>query len=131
MVNNRKSNGNLVQFQRKKSSTCITSEASQIVSNQEYDMRRNEINQINNNHFTTLSRQNSSTNYDMDVDLKESILEIIDDFDDDTDDDTDDEFVLKEPPKIYTSLISEIVHFILNERSSKRSLSILVLSILK
>ena len=52
MVNNRKSNGNLVQFQRKKSSTCITSEASQIVSNQEYDMRRNEINQINNNHFT-------------------------------------------------------------------------------
>ena len=81
MVNNRKSNGNLVQFQRKKSSTCITSEASQIVSNQEYDMRRNEINQINNNHFTTLSRQNSSTNYDMDVDLKESILEIIDDFD--------------------------------------------------
>jgi hypothetical protein len=131
MVNNRKSNGNLVQFQRKKSSTCITSEASQIVSNQEYDMRRNEINQINNNHFTTLSRQNSSTNYDMDVDLKESILEIIDDFDDDTDDDTDDEFVLKEPPKIDTSLISEIVHFILNERSSKRSLSILVLSILK
>jgi hypothetical protein len=131
MVNNRKSNGNLVQFQRKKSSTCITSEASQIVSNQEYDMRRNEINQINNNHFATLSRQNSSTNYDMDVDLKESILEIIDDFDDDTDDDTDDEFVLKEPPKIDTSLISEIVHFILNERSSKRSLSILVLSILK
>jgi hypothetical protein len=131
MVNNRKSNGNLVQFQRKKSSTFITSEASQIVSNQEYDMRRNEINQINNNHFTTLSRQNSSTNYDMDVDLKQSILEIIDDFDDDTDDDTDDEFVLKEPPKIDTSLISEIVHFILNERSSKRSLSILVLSILK
>jgi hypothetical protein len=131
MVNNRKSNGNLVQFQRKKSSTFITSEASQIVSNQEYDMRRNEINQINNNHFTTLSRQNSSTNYDMDVDLKESILEIIDDFDHDTDDDTDDEFVLKEPPKIDTSLISEIVHFILNERSSKRSLSILVLSILK
>jgi hypothetical protein len=127
MVNNRKSNGNLVQFQRKKSSTCITSEASQIVSNQEYDMRRNEINQINNNHFTTLSRQNSSTNYDMDVDLKESILEIIDDFNDGT----DDEFVLKEPPKIDTSLISEIVHFILNERSSKRSLSILVLSILK
>jgi hypothetical protein len=131
MVNNRKSNGNLVQFQRKKSSTCITSEASQIVSNQEYDMRRNEINQIYNNHFTTLSWQNSSTNYDMDVDLKESILEIIDDFDDDTDDDTDDEFVLKEPPKIDTSLISEIFHFILNERSSKRSLSILVLLILK
>ncbi len=75
MVNNRKSNGNLVQFQRKKSSTCFTSEASQNVSNQEYDMRQNEINQINNNHFTTLSRQNSSTNYDMDADLKESILE--------------------------------------------------------
>ena len=131
MVNNRKSNGNLVQFQRKKSSTCITSEASQIVSNQEYDMRRNEINQINNDHFTTLSRQNSSTNYDMDADLKESILEIIDDSDDDTDVDTDDEFVLKEPPIIDTSFISEIVHFILNERSSKRSLSILVLSILK
>ena len=127
MVNNRKSYRNLVPFQRKKSSTSLPLETSPNVSNQEYEMRRNEINQINNNHFTNFPQENNSANFDMDVEHKESSL----DLSDCSDDDSDDEFFVKQSPKIDTSLIAEIVHFILNERSSKRSISILVLSILK
>jgi hypothetical protein len=127
MCKNRKSNGNLVQFQRKKSSNSLGLLDSSNESKQEYEQRRNELNQVNNTNFSSFSRKNSFSNSSMEDDQKESILELSID----SDDQSDDEFILKESKKIDPSLIAEIVDFILNEKSSKRSLSVLVFSVLK
>ena len=48
-----------------------------------------------------------------------------------TDNESDDEYFCEEAKNIDEPLIAEIVHFILNETASMRSLSVLVFAILK
>ncbi len=63
----------------------------------------------------------------MEIEIKELEIES----ENEADIDSDDEYLVEEVKIIDETLISEIVHFILNENASKRSLSVLVFAILK
>ena len=74
-----------------------------------------------NSNLVQFSRKNSSNNNAMET---EQLTLPYESESSDLEYESDDEFIIKDAPKIDTSLISEIVDFILNEKSSKRSFNV-------